>query len=283
MSNFGKDISESSNYDTTRLFNQVIPYLKKLKALGVQSIFDCTTKYFGRRIDLLSKISDSSGIQIITNTGFYGAANDRYIPEFVFKMHAKSISEIWIKEFRFGINGTDIKPGFVKLAFDNGSPSDIDKKLFTAGVVTHLGTGMTLAVHTGDNLEAVNLQMEILKKFDVHPSAWVWVHANKCEDDKLLIDVASKGAWISLDGVNESNTEEYINRIKLFKDKDLLNKVLLSHDGNGYPSGGEIRKFEALFTDLIPQLLKYGLTKEDINQILITNPKTAFQAKIRTR
>ena len=156
MSNYGKEINEASNYDSTKLFNQVIPYLKKLKSLGVNSIFDCTTEYFGRRIDLLKKISDSTKVQIITNTGFYGAANDRYIPKFAYLASAKSISEIWIDEFKNGIKGTNIKPGFIKLAFDDDMQlSDIDKKLFKAGILAHLNTGLTLVVHTGKNIEAV--------------------------------------------------------------------------------------------------------------------------------
>jgi len=119
FSNFGKEINETSKYDTAQLFNQVIPYLKKLKASGVHSIFDCTAAYFGRRVDLLKTISDSSGIQIITNTGFYGAAQDRYIPNFAFTSNAEAISEVWIEEFVNGINDTGIKPGFIKLAFES--------------------------------------------------------------------------------------------------------------------------------------------------------------------
>lgn len=282
MSNYGKEIGEASNYDSVKLFNQVIPYLKKLKSRGVNSIFDCTTDYFGRRVDLLKKISDATEIHIITNTGFYGAANDRYIPEFAYKASAKSISEIWINEFKNGINGTKIKPGFIKLAFDDGrSPSNIDKKLFEAGILTHLTTGLTLAVHTGKNMEAVKLQMELLNEYNIHPSAWVWTHANKVENTESLIDLATKGAWISLDGVNQSNTSEYIKRIKLFKQKNLLHKILLSHDGNGFPSGGEIRKFEAIFENLIPELLKNGITDDEINQIMVRNPREAFYIRIR--
>jgi predicted metal-dependent phosphotriesterase family hydrolase len=122
MSNYGKEIDKALQYDSSKLFNQVIPYLKRLKLLGVNSIFDCTTAYFGRRIDLLKQISDATDIQIITNTGFYGAAKDRYIPEFAFKACAKFISEIWIDEFVNGIEGTKIRPGFIKLAFDDGKP-----------------------------------------------------------------------------------------------------------------------------------------------------------------
>lgn len=282
MSNYGKEITEASHYDSIALFNQVIPYLKKIKSLGVNSIFDCTTAYFGRRIDLLQKISAATEVQIITNTGFYGAANDRYLPEFVYEAKTKSISEIWINEFENGIDGSNIKPGFIKLAFDDTIPlSPIDKKLFEAGILTHLSTGLTLAVHTGKNLEAVKFQTETLQEYNIHPSAWIWTHANTFEDDKILIDFATKGAWISLDGVNQSNTKDYIKRIKLFKEKNLLNKILVSHDGNGFPSGGEIRNFEAIFENLIPEMLKNGFTDDDINQLMVKNPKEAFRIKIR--
>ncbi|MBM1104663.1 hypothetical protein JQC67_00800 [Aurantibacter crassamenti] len=282
MSNYGKDISEASNYDSVQLFNQVIPYVKQLKALGVNSIFDCTTAYFGRRIDYLKKISEETGVQIITNTGFYGAANDRYIPEFAYKASAQAIADIWIDEFKNGIEGSQIKPGFIKLGFDDGkSPSAIDTKLFEAGLLTHLSTGLTLAVHTGENLEAMLLQTQLLKKHNIHPSAWIWTHAYKLKDDATLIDLATQGAWISLDGFKTPNTTEYVNRIKLFKEKKLLHKVLVSHDGNGFPSGGAIRPFQAILEDLVPALLQNGFTQDDVDQLLFRNPEEAFRIRIK--
>jgi len=283
FSNFGKEINETSKYDTVQLFNQVIPYLKKLKASGVHSIFDCTTAHFGRRVDLLKTISDATRIQIITNTGFYGAARDRYIPNFAFTSTAEAISEVWVEEFENGINDTGIKPGFIKLAFESDELSSIDKKLFEAGILTHLKTGLTMAVHTRDNVEAAKFQADLLNKYNVDLSAWIWTHANAVKDDDLLIEFASKGAWISLDGVKESNTTEYIKRIELFKRNNLLGKLLLSHDGNGFPQGGEIRQFEDLIIYLIPRMLKAGFTQEEIDHITIKNPSKAFIAKIRTQ
>lgn len=103
------------------------------------------------------------------------------------------------------------------------------------------------------------------------------------EDDEILIHWATKGAWISLDGVKESNTNEYIKRIKIFKQNNLLNKVLLSHDGNGFPNGRKIRGFNAIFKNLIPEMLKSGFTNDDIDQIMVRNPKEAFCIKIRKK
>ncbi len=282
MSNFGKGPDEAHQYNEAALLSQVIPYLRKIKSLGVSSIFDCTAAYFGRRVDLLKTMADSTGIQIVTNTGFYGAADDRYVPEFAFRATAEEISKIWIEEFEEGIDGTEVRPGFVKLAFDDGMPSEIDKKLFTAGILTHLNTGLTLAVHTGNNPEAATEQLKLLTQYHVSPDAWVWVHAHLVEDVELLLSAASSGAWISLDGAKESNVQEFINKIDRFRSQNLLHKILLSHDGDGFPMGGEIREFDAIPRHLIPALLTNGFTEKDVDQITVRNPKEAFMIRTRT-
>lgn len=281
MSNFGKDIDQTSEYDEAALLNQVIPYLEKIKSLGVDTIFDCTTAYFGRRIDLLQTIGDSTGLQIVTNTGFYGAVDDRYVPEMAYNSTPEEISELWVDEFENGIDGTNIKPGFIKLAFDDGTPSEIDKRLFEAGIITHLETGMTLAVHTGNNPEAVETQLNLLQQYGVSPEAWIWTHAHTSNDLDLLIETAKKGAWISLDRVNASNIQSTVDWLERFKSENLLHKVLISHDGNGFPGGGEIRPFEVIMNDLIPALQENDFTDMEIDRLFVQNPKKAFSINIR--
>jgi predicted metal-dependent phosphotriesterase family hydrolase len=281
MSAFGAEPKLVSEYDKTALFDQVLPYVKKVKGLGVTTIFDCTTAYFGRDVELLKEIANSTGIRIVTNTGFYGAAKDKYVPEFAFGATPEEISKIWIEEFENGIDNTGIKPGFVKLAFDNGSPSDIDIKLFEAGLITHIATGLTLAVHTGDNEKAVKKQLELLNQYKVNPRAWVWVHAHKSTDIEFQIQVAQSGAWVSLDGIKEKNLDEITSTIVEFKKRKLLNRLLLSHDGNSFNQGRNIRPYDAISTRLIPQLKANGLTDKEINQLMVENPKSAFGIRIR--
>lgn len=281
MSNFGAPPTAKPQYDSLALFMQVVPYLKSLKSKGVFSIFDCTTAYFGRDVNLLKELANATGMQIITNTGFYGAANDRYVPEMAHNVNESEIARLWIDEFENGIDGTDIKPGFIKLAFDNGVPSDIDVKLFKAGILTHQVTGLTMAVHTGNNPAAVNTQLELLKEYKVSPSAWVWVHANKVEDISLLEETARAGAWISLDGVKASNVADYVDMIDNFKENNLLSRVLVSHDGNSFPRGGSIRQYEAIPDLLIPALLEQGYSNAEINQLMVQNPREAFAVRVR--
>ena len=280
MSRFGLDPVYIAEYDKESLFAQVIPYLKEVKALGVDTIFDCTAAYFGRNVSLLKEISDSTGVEIITNTGFYGAASDKYVPESAIESSSEAIASGWIDEFENGINGTGIKPGFIKLAFDNGA-SELDLKLFTAGILTHLSTGLTMAVHTEKNLTGVEKQLMLLEEYEVSPSAWVWVHASKVSDTDILIETAKKGGWISLDKFKAGEAEAYVSRIKLFREQDVLDKVLISHDGNSYNRDGGLRGYQAVMTHLVPALKEAGFSDEEINQVMVINPRNAFKVGIR--
>ncbi len=77
-------------------------------------------------------------MNIITNTGYYGAAGDKYIPKHAYSESAEELASRWINEWKNGIGSTGIKPGFIKIGVDDGPLSDIDKKLVEAAALTHL-------------------------------------------------------------------------------------------------------------------------------------------------
>jgi phosphotriesterase-related protein len=283
MSQFGAESSYVGQYDKTLLFKQVIPYLKEVKSIGVNTIFDCTTAYFGRNVKLLKEMADSAGIELITNTGYYGAANDRYIPESAYESTPEQIAQGWIDEFENGINNTGIKPGFIKLGYDDGAPSEIDSKLFVAGLLAHLKTGLTMAVHTGDNPEAIAKQLQLMDEYGVSPSAWVWVHACNTQSDSLILAVAKAGGWVSLDKFKPHQVDDYIENLSLLKKEGYLDQVLLSHDGNSFPRGREIRGYKAVITDLVPALKSSGFSEEEVEQLLVVNPRNAFRVSVREK
>jgi len=293
VSRFGEDPEEKPPYDYDHATKDIVPYLRFMKGLGCDSIMCCTTKYFGRDVNLLKQVSEASGMKIIANTGFYGAANDRYVPEFAFKNPAEDIAKIWIDEFEKGIEGSSIKPGFIKVGIDNGPLSEIDAKLVRAGAICHKATGLTLQVHTGDNLEAVINQLNILKEEGVAPQSWVWVHAQNVKNGDDLLLAAKEGAWISLDALRTVNyyeqrdsvriaVERHLELLRLLKEKGYLKQVLLSHDGSSYPQKGKSKRtFEVLFTTFIPMMKSVGFSDADIRQLMVINPKNAYSISKR--
>ena len=285
MSNFGAERSYQPNYDTTALKAQVLPYLKRIKSLGADSILDCTTAYIGRDVKLLKELSEESEIYLITNTGYYGAANDRYVPEHAYQETTEQLAERWINEFEQGIDQTDIRPGFIKIAADGGGVSDIDKKLMQAALKTSQATGLTIACHTGDNPAVPKLALELMNEESIEPSVWIWTHAHQMETAEKLIAMAKQGMWISLDGLrikgyygdaNQLVLDKHLQHLLTLKEQNLLSRVLISHDGNSFPRGGAIRPYEAIFTRFIPILKENGFTEKEVNQLLVINPQQAF-------
>lgn len=292
-SRFGEDPEEVAKYDYEHAISDIVPYLKYMKKIGCDSIMCCTTKYFGRDVKLLKKISEASGMRIIANTGLYGAGNDRYVPKSAFDAKANKIARGWIAEFDKGIDGTGIKPGFIKIGIDNGPLSEIDARLVRAAAICHSATGIPIQVHTGNNLPAVKEQLNILKEEGVMPNAWIWIHGQNVTNGEDLLYAADKGAWISLDALRTINYYEQRDKIKITVDRHLellkmlkkhgfLNQVLLSHDGSCYPQKGKSKRtFEVLFTTFIPMMKGAGFSDDEINQLIKVNSGNAFAIQKR--
>jgi len=283
FSTFGLDAEEKSLYNTEELLSIVLPFLQQAKSAGCTTIVDCTAAYFGRNVEILKIMAEKSGVNILTNTGIYGAANGRYIPQYVYTETAQQVADRWIGEYKNGIDKTGIRPGFMKLGINSGPLQAIDKKLLEAAAITHLATGLTMAVHTTDNSDAAFEQLSILKTHHVSPSGWIWTHAHVLSTNEPLLKAAKIGAWISFDGYHVQKQERFLSGLHAMKQAGYLDQVLLSHDGDGYPEKGKMpsRLSLDLLTDFLPALLKSGFSQADIQQVTVTNPSNAFAVKIR--
>ena len=93
----------------------LLPHLEALKKYDCKTLFDCTPSYLGKDVRLLQALADASGLQIITNTGYYGARDNRHIPSHAFEETAEQLAARWIRDFKEGMQGTDIRPGFMKI------------------------------------------------------------------------------------------------------------------------------------------------------------------------
>jgi phosphotriesterase-related protein len=283
FSNFGEEPAEPPVYDREALLAAVVPYAESVKKLGCGAVADGTTAWFGRDPLLLRTISVRSGLHILTNTGLYGAANDRYVPRRAVEQPARAIAQVWVREAEQGIRETGIRPGFIKIGVDAGPLSETDAKLVRAGAMAHRRTGLTMTVHTGDNAESARRQLGILAEEGVAPSAWVWIHANQCTEDAAIAEVARRGAWVSLDGLDRKTLDRHVELVLALKKAGYLRQVLLSHDGNSFRAGGKnpMREWSMLFTDLLPALRNSGIKDEEVHLLTVDNPRRAYTIERR--
>jgi predicted metal-dependent phosphotriesterase family hydrolase len=282
----GADSVSPDRYDPDSAFMRAHPFLEELKQHGVQTFIECTPAYLGRDPNLLRRLSEATGINILTNTGYYGAAKEKFLPAHAFTETAEQLAQRWIDEWTYGIEGTGIKPGFLKLSADTGPLTDTQKKIMKAGALAHLKTGLTIAVHSGDG-NAAREELEIFTANGVAPDAFVWVHAQNEKDFAVFKELAEKGVWVEFDYVHPETLEQYLAFLKFMKENNLLHRTLLSHDAGWYnvgePGGGNYRGYTTLFESFLPRLRDNGFTESEIDQLIRINPAKAFSVQIRQR
>lgn len=283
----GADRITPDRWDRKTVRRAVMPYLEAVKQHGVQSMLDCTPAFLGRDVRLLEEISHESGLSIVTNTGYYGAVANKYLPPWAFTETDAQLAARWIREFEEGIEGTSVRPGFIKIGVDSGALSELHQKLVRAAAITHLATGLTICSHTGPALPAFE-EMELLHQMAVHPSAFVWVHAQNEADKRRYTTAAKKGAWVSLDGMGWGNFDGYATWLHDLKATGQLDQVLISHDAGWYrpDEANPMEKFVGytnLFDKIVPLLKEKGFSEKDFDLILRKNPAEAFGIALRKR
>ena len=279
----GADSIQPSSWNHDSIIKVVIPYFEDLKEFNVNYFVDATPNYLGRDVLLFEKITNKTGIRIITNTGLYGARNNKYIPEYVQVISAENLAEIWVNEYQNGIDKTSIRPGFIKIGIDSSDPLDtIHQKLVKAAALTHLETGLTIASHTG---KATGLwpQLDILKEMGVSPESFIWVHAQTEINNYNYLKAAEMGCWISLDGLGW-DLEKHVEKILFAKRNGILDRILISHDSGWYDPQKEnqtIRPYTNIFKMLYPKLKSLGFTDDEFKLLISANPSKVFSIEIR--
>lgn len=282
----GAETVSRDRYDVDEVIEVVKPHLERVRKLGMKTMVECTPAYIGKDPLLLKRLSEETGIIFLTNTGYYGSRNGVFLPTHAFIETADQLAERWVREWEEGIDGTGIRPGFIKTAVNPEGPlSSMDRKLIEASARTHLQTGLTIVCHTSNG--PVFEILEVLAREGVDPAAFVWVHASAEPDRRRHIAAAELGAWVSFDWVSLP-VDEYVVLLANMKAAGLLDNVLISHDAGWFdpakPQGGsaDFKEYTIVFEHLVPGLQKQGFSGDEIAQLIEFNPAKAFSVEVRS-
>jgi phosphotriesterase-related protein len=268
-----------SRYDAGAAFQAVLPHLREARRLGCRTLVECTPAYLGRDPRLLRRLSEASELYILSNTGYYGAANDKHLPSHAFTETAEQLAARWIRESELGIDDTGIKPAFMKIGVDQSPLSTVDAKLVRAATLTHRETGLAIASHSDSGAAALE-ELDLVEGGGAPASAFIWVHAQAERDATFHARAARRGAWVEFDGVRPATVTRHVELVGHMKAQGLLGRVLLSHDAGWYrvgePGGGQFRPYDTLFTTLIPALKAAGLSDAEVQELIVAHPRDAL-------
>lgn len=227
---YAEQAAQPLSPDLDEVVEVVLPHLQEIRRLGCRTLIDCTATTLGRNPLLIRRLSRESGLHMLTATGAYVAVGGRFVPPYVLDETADQLAARWTGEWRHGIDGSDVRPGLIKLGLEGDPLSDVERKVLRAAARTHRETGLVIAAHIGPweevepgrNARCAFEQLDLLEAAGVAPSAWIWVHAQ----NEVLADhhvrAARRGAWVSFDGFRPGEVNRYLELLGRMREEGLL-------------------------------------------------------------
>jgi phosphotriesterase-related protein len=272
----GADKTGRHRYDPDDVFRVMLPYLKEARAQGWTGFVDCTPAYLARDPTLLRRLSEAADLHILTNTGYY---KEPFLPPHAFTDSVDALADRWVQEFEEGIEGTGIRPGFVKIAVNPGPLVPIQQKIVRAAARAHRRTGLTVASHTVAGVAALE-ELDLAEKEGMDPARFIVVHADGEPNREFHRKMARRGAWVEFDGIGWRPIAEHVELIVAYLEANGPDRLLISHDAGWYnvgePNGGQQKPFTPLVANLLPALRDRGVKEAALRQILTTNPASAY-------
>jgi len=296
VSIFSKECSTLGEVD------YMVNELKAFKKIGGKTVVDASPIGIRGNANDLKNASEKSGVHIVCATGLYKA---HARPEKFIGKSEEYLVSYFEREIYEGIDGTSVKPGFLKCALDTvtdeGKVHEYELTTLRACAKVAAKTGMSLHVHNNrpitneQMLEAVDI---VLNECGVKPDKLLMLHMDsilrnpykiidyvsdidtvRTIDLDLQIKLLEMGVNISFDtwGTRVSILPDDYDRIKglveLLK-KGYASQIVLGHDltdksqGVSYGASG----FNHFAQFVAPMLKQLNFGNEVFEKLTVENP-----------
>ena len=253
------------------------------KMAGGNCVVEMSTVETGRSPVGLKTISEQSGIHIVAATGFNKSI---YCESLVAEKSVEDISREMIRELKEGMDDTRIRAGVIKAASSKNMFSPGEDKIFQAAALAHLATGAPVTTHTEAGTMALE-QIQKLTSAGVKPDSILIGHLDRKLEWDYLSAIAKEGVYLGFDQISKEKYYPDALRIEMIKkliEAGYGGQIMLAGDlarisylpsyGFGYGPG-----YTYILWRFVPWMIEEGVTRENIDKILIKNPAAAFSWK----
>ena len=254
--------------------NEVIPEIQMAQKQGIKAVFEVSTIDMKRDVEKLKKISEKTGLKIVCSTGYYLS---EYHPAWLSDASKEEIADVYIKELTEGIDGTDIKAGFIaEIASSPNSFVGQEKKILEAAAIASAKTGFAVSTHTGrpNAIETI----ETLIEGGVDPDKIIIGHQDLIDDSKYHLSLLKYGVNIAFDTCGKvaymPDETRAMNALTLVE-AGYEDHLVLSNDVSRHTYfttfGG--KGYLAVMGSVVPLMKEYGIKEETIEKFLKANPE----------
>ncbi|XP_071960109.1 N-acetyltaurine hydrolase-like [Antedon mediterranea] len=279
-----------TNVDIRDESDAIVEELKLFKSKGGTCIADVTLVDIGRDIKVLASYSQKTGVHIVAGTGYYLAPS---MPDKLNTMTEEQILTEMRRDLLEGADGSEFKSGVIGEIGCSWPIHANELKVLRSAGIGQSELCCPVSIHPGRNISdpllAPTENLRVLQEAGGVASHTVMSHVDRCcLTIEAALEFAKLGCYLEYDffgfecSYNKIVPElDYISdaqRIDIIKglvDEGYADQVVISHDihakhqllkygGHGYSH---------ILENVVPKMLVKGISQEDIDKILIHNPR----------
>jgi phosphotriesterase-related protein len=270
--------------------------LTALAATGVRTIVDPTVVGLGRYIPRIQRVAEQVELNIVVATGCYtyddvpfffhhrgpalNAALGTEVPDPMVDMFVRDVEE--------GIAGTGVRAAFLKCAIDSPGLTRGVERVMRAVARAHGRTGVPITVHTHPGSRQGLVVQKVFAEEGVDPRRVVLGHSGDTTDADHLSELADAGFLLGMDrfGINLDTTfEARADIVVEMCRRGYAESMVLSQDASCYidwVDPGVMAmltdwRYTHIHEDVLPYLREHGVTHEQIETMLVANPRRYFE------
>ena len=263
--------------------------LNDLSSRGVRTLVDLTVLGLGRYVPRIRDIAERVNLNIIVATGLY-TFDDVPMP-FRYQGPGRLVEmpdqlpRLFVRDLTEGIADTGIRAAILKCATDRQGVTPGVERVLRAVARAHRETGAPISTHT-DAATCRGLdQQKIFIEEGVALDRVVIGHCGDTTDIDYLRKLMDAGSYIGMDRFGLTlmrSFEERISTVAMLCQLGYAERMVLSHDASCFshsidPANKERVlpkwRYTHLHDDVLPALRQHGVTKGQIDAMLVSNPR----------
>jgi phosphotriesterase-related protein len=258
-----------------------------LHGRGIRAIVDLTTVDLGRDIDLIVDVARRSRVHVIVATGVW------WMPQRYFNVHGvDEVAALFVRDITQGIGASGVKAAIIKCATDTAGVTQVIENVLRASARAQKATGVPISTHTWAAGRSGEAQQAIFAQEGVDLRRVIIGHSGDSDDLPYLRGLMERGSTIGMDRFGLEHflsTEKRVETLARLCAEGYAPRMVLSHDANCWSDmlteDAKRRTrprwhYNHISDDILPALRKAGVTEDQIDQMLVENPRAIFEGRV---
>lgn len=183
-------------YDPDEEIGAALEAVRAAAERGVRTLCDPTAMFGGRDVRFMQRVSQETGVHIVACTGIY---TYDFLPHYFENRSVDQMAEHFVADIERGIQGTDIKAGFLKCAADVHGVTENVEKVHRAVARASVQTGTPIMAHSRPASDTGPRQIEIFREEGVDLARVQIAHTGDSDDLDYVQGILDAGVFVGMD------------------------------------------------------------------------------------